>query len=269
MPRTPKLRLAGKVVIVTGAASGLGKESALAAAAEGARIVACDVNAAGAKTVAREIAAAGGEAVAATVDVSDMVQTQKAAKLAVKTYGRIDALMNFAGIVINGSATAADQASWDKVIAVNLTGTWLMNRAVLPAMQETGGAIVNIASVGGMVGVPGIAAYAASKAGVIGLTRQIATDYAQFNVRANAICPGTVPTPLVVNHYIVRGEAEKGKIEEGLKAATKRYPLRRLGKESEIAALAVFLASDEAAFITGAAVPIDGGLTAVAWQVGQ
>ncbi len=188
------------------------------------------------------------------------------ANLALDRFGQIDALYANAGIAGVGSVTSTSKEVWDRVIAVNLTGVWLSNRAVVPAMLERGGgSIVNQASIGGLIGVQGIAPYAAAKAGVIGLTRQAAVEFGPHNIRFNAVCPGTVPTPLVTKTYEQRG-GMGGKIgqtvEEGLAATSRRYPMQRLGTLEEVANLALFLASNEASWITGAILPVDGGYTA-------
>ena len=263
-------RLEGKAAIVTGAASGLGRAIALMFAAEGARVVCADLDAAGAEATASQIGHDGGEAVAVTTDVASEEAARSCVARAVARLGRVDCLVNSAGIVRDGTAMDTDLATWNLVIGVNLTGLWLMCRAVLPHMKERrAGSIVNIASVGALVAAPSNAAYITSKGGVAALTRSIAIDFAPDNIRANAICPGTVPTPLVINHYINRGEVAAGDVAAGIAATRQRYPLRRHGTPEEIAALAVYLGSDESGFMTGSLLPIDGGISAAAWQVGQ
>jgi len=264
-------RLAGKVAIVTGAASGIGKGIALKFGAEGARTVCADINQAAASATAEEIAAIGGEAIAVQLDVSSEASCEACVARAVEQYGAPDSLVNCAGIVRNGTAVDTDIQTWNAIMNVNLTGVWLMCKAVLPLMIERkSGSIINIASVGSLVASPSNFAYIAAKGGVSAMTKSIAVDFAPYNIRANAICPGTVPTPLVVNHYINRGEVDPDNIEPGLAGARARYPLRRLGKPEEIGALAVYLAADEeSGFMTGSVIAIDGGISATAWQVGQ
>jgi NAD(P)-dependent dehydrogenase (short-subunit alcohol dehydrogenase family) len=256
----------GKVAIITGAGSGIGRTSAEVFAREGAAVVCADIDAAAVEQTVQEIHAAGGEAVSIVVDVVSPEDNERMAALAIDQFGRIDALYANAGIAGVGSITTTTTDVWDRVIAVNLTGVWLSNRAVVPAMlDQGGGSIVNQASIGGLIGVQGIAPYAAAKAGVIGLTKQAAVEFGPKNIRFNAVCPGTVPTPLVIRTYEQRGGmgGQVGQtVEEGLASMTHRYPLQRLGTLEEVANLALFLACDEASWITGAILPVDGGFTA-------
>jgi NAD(P)-dependent dehydrogenase (short-subunit alcohol dehydrogenase family) len=259
-------RLAGKVAIVTGAGSGLGQASALRFAREGARVVCADVDAAAAARVADEIVSGGGAAIGIAVDVTDGADVQRMTDEALGAFGGIDVLFANAGIAGVGSVTTTTRETWDRVIAVNLTGVWLCNKAVVPAMQARGGgSVINQASIGGLVGFSGIAPYAAAKAGVIGLTRQAAIEYAAAGIRFNAICPGTIVTPLVVRTYEERGGIAIGSgqtLDEAMQANAARYPMKRLGTPEDVANMAVFLASDEAAWITGATFAVDGGYTA-------
>jgi NAD(P)-dependent dehydrogenase (short-subunit alcohol dehydrogenase family) len=186
---------------------------------------------------------------------------------AVAALGGIDVVYANAGIAGTGSAETTTWEEWNRVIAVNLTGVWLSSRYALPHMREAGGgSIVNQASVGGIVGVPGIFPYAAAKGGVIGLTRQMAVEYGPLAIRVNALCPGTVPTPLVTATYEKGGGMGPGgpdvDPEERIARAAARYPLGHLGEVSDIANMALFLASDEARWITGGIYIVDGGLTA-------
>jgi NAD(P)-dependent dehydrogenase (short-subunit alcohol dehydrogenase family) len=246
-------RLASKCAVITGAGSGIGRAAALQFAREGAHVVLADHDGEAAERVALQT---GGTAVAA--DVSVQADMERVAAAALERYGRIDVLYANAGIAGGGSALQVTQAEWDRVIAVNLTGVWLSIRAVLPAMiEQRSGSIITQASTGGLVGVAGIASYSAAKGGVIALTRQVAVEYGRVNIRANSICPGTVPTPLVTRTFEERG-LDDGTLED----AARGYPLKRLGTPDEVAALALFLASDEAAWITGATFTADGGYTA-------
>ncbi|MER2535611.1 MAG: SDR family NAD(P)-dependent oxidoreductase [Rhizobiaceae bacterium] len=264
-------RLSGSAAIVTGAGSGIGKATALAFGAEGARTVCADINLENAEATAAGIRDAGGDAFAVAVDVAEEASAEACVKAALDRYGAIDAIANCAGIVRNGTAMNTDLATWNLIIGINLTGLWLMCKAVLPHMVERrSGSIINIASVGSLVASPSNAAYIAAKGGVATLTKSMAVDFAPYNIRANAICPGTVPTPLVINHYMNRGEVDPNDIAAGIAATEKRYPLHRHGRPEEIAALAVYLASHrESGFMTGSLLPIDGGISAAAWQVGQ
>jgi NAD(P)-dependent dehydrogenase (short-subunit alcohol dehydrogenase family) len=261
-------RLAGKVAVVTGGASGIGEASCKRFAAEGAAVVVADRDADGARRVAAAIAGAGGCAVAVEVDVTSEDDVATMAATAAGEFGSIDVLYANAGIAGSGRAGELSLDAWQRVIDVNLTGVWLSCRAVLPQMiANGGGSIINQASVGGLVGVGGIAAYAAAKAGVIGLTRQMAVDYGPDNVRVNAVCPGTVPTPLVRRTYEQGGGfaasvSEPIDFDTMLERARARFPLGRVGSVDDIANVAVYLASDESAWTTGTAIAVDGGMTA-------
>ncbi len=252
-------RLDGKVALVTGAGSGLGLASARRFAAEGAAVVCADLGDAG-RLAAEGIAADGGRALGVAADVTAGAELEAAVGAAREAYGGIDVLYANAGIPAEGRTTDVDPPDWDRALAVNLTGVFLSARAALPAIVERGGGSVLIqASAAGLAALPALAPYSAAKAGAIGLTRQLALDYAPHGVRVNAICPGTVVTPLVE-----AAMERRGGVEQGLAHARERVPLGRLGRPEEVAALATFLASDDAAWITGAAIPIDGGLTLAA-----
>jgi len=252
------MNLAGKVAIVTGGGAGIGRAAAIALAEAGAATVVADVDLGAAKAVANEISQASGQALALAVDVSSATQTAAMAKAAVEEFGGVDLLYNNAAIQINGSVTELDEASWDRVFAVNVKGIYLCSRACIPHMKSRGaGAIVNAASVQGMATQKRVAAYAASKGAVIALTRSMALDYAGDRIRVNCICPGSVDTPLLRRNAAVLGDADLV-----LERWGSAYPIGRVGQPIEIARLVVFLMSDEASFMTGASVVIDGGLTA-------
>jgi NAD(P)-dependent dehydrogenase (short-subunit alcohol dehydrogenase family) len=258
------LRLENKVAIVTGAGSGIGRAAALRFAREGASVLCADVFADRAEQTAQAARAAGQQATASQVDVSVGPSVQSMVDACLAAYGRIDLLYANAGVGGVGTAIDTDEDEWRRVIGINLTGVWLSAKYVLPHMVAAGsGSIVNQASIGGIVGVPAVAAYAAAKAGVIGLTRQMALDYAPIGVRVNAIAPGTVSTPLVQGIWEKgAGLVQGGNLEAREAAASAIYPLRRIGTPDDIANLALFLASDEASWITGAVYVIDGGKTA-------
>lgn len=245
------MKLQDKVAIITGAASGMGKAEALRFASEGAKVVVADLNLEGAAEVVQEIKRNGGEGLAVKVNVTDPVDIENMVALATDTFGKIDILVNNAGIFdkyTNSLDTTEEQ--WDLIFNVNLKSVYKITNAVLPGMIQRGkGAIVNIASIAGLVAQMGGAAYTASKHGVIGYTKHLAAVYSSKGIKINAIAPGTIQTPLT---------------EEMLKTRpTNKIPLDRFGLDYEVADLAVFLASDEAKFMNGSIVPIDGGYTVV------
>lgn len=260
-------RLAGKVAIVTGGASGIGEASCLRFAEEGAAVVVADRDGTGAKRVAAAIGDRGGRALSVEVDVTSESDVTAMAGAAAQ-FGPVDVLYANAGIAGSGRAGDLTVEAWQRVIDVNLTGVWLSARAVLTQMiANGGGSIINQASVGGLVGVGGIAAYAAAKAGVIGLTRQMAVDYGADNVRVNAVCPGTVPTPLVRRTYEEGGGfaasfSDRADFDTLMERSRSRFPLGRIGSVENIANIAVYLASDESSWTTGTVIPVDGGMTA-------
>jgi len=259
-------RLVGKRTIVTGAGSGIGQAAARLFAAEGARVLCADIDESSAMAVADEI---GERAVGLRVDVANPEGCAAMVRRAVEDFGGLDVVYANAGIAGAGRAADLEVEDWDRVIAVNLTGVWLSIKYAIPHLVEAGGgSLVLQASVGGVIGVPGIAPYAAAKAGVIGLARQMAVDYGPDNIRVNAICPGTVPTPLVRATYEKAGGfaavADVGPdagIDDMIAAAVVRNPLGRLGTTADIANLALYLASDESSWVTGAAITIDGGMS--------
>ena len=251
-------RLKGKVTIVTGGGSGIGRAIALGLAAGGARVAVLGRRPEPLEGVVKEISQVGGEAIALAADVTRDAEGRKAAEETEKAFGRIDVLVNNAGALSVSTVDSISEEEWDRVLATNLKGPFLMSRAVLPAMRRVGGgSIINIGSVLGLVAMRDRAAYCASKGGVTLLTKAMALDHAHENIRVNCICPAIVETDLIRDLF--------SKTEEGSKARDARLstlPLGRFGKPADIAGLAVFLASDESSWMTGVAVPVDGGLTA-------
>jgi NAD(P)-dependent dehydrogenase (short-subunit alcohol dehydrogenase family) len=250
-------RLEGKIALVTGAGSGIGRAAALRFAAEGAAVAVLDLRAEAAAETAALIAKQDSRALALAADVSHAGQVADAVGLAVTEFGRIDVLYNNAGVDSRGSVAVAEEDNWDLAFGVNAKGTFLVSKATLPHMQS--GSIINQGSVAGLVGIPNFAAYCASKGAVIALTRSMAVDLSPQGIRVNVICPGTVYTPLMEPMLRARGD---GDLEAGLAKTLVKYPIGRLGTPEEIANVALFLASDEASFMTGSVVTPDGGMTA-------
>ena len=253
-------RLDKKIALITGGGSGIGRSSALAFAREGAKVIVSDVDSEGGKETVRMIQAAGGTAVFVKADVSKAAEVEELVKKGVETYGRLDCALNNAGIQGDIKQTAeCSQENWDRIIAINLTGVWLCMKYEIPYMlQQRSGAIVNTASNFGLVGSIGMPAYAASKHGVLGLTKTAALEYAKAGIRVNAVCPGPTQTPLV--DRILNAQPQiANQIVEAIKA---REPLGRMGQPEEIAEAVVWLCSEAASFVTGAALAVDGGFVA-------
>jgi NAD(P)-dependent dehydrogenase (short-subunit alcohol dehydrogenase family) len=247
-------RLKDKVATITGGGSGIGRATCLLFAREGAKVVVADYIAEGGNETVRQISAAGGQAVFVQADVSKSADVQNMIGAAVRNYGRVDIFFNNAGI--EGPSTKLanlKEEDWDRVIAIDLTSVYLGMKYVIPEMiKQGGGVILSTASVAGLVGFQGSGAYAAAKAGVINLTRLAALEYADKNIRVNCICPGVIETPMVER---VMGGRPRERI-------VRSEPIGRLGRPEDIANAALFLASDESSFATGAPFIIDGGYVA-------
>jgi 3-oxoacyl-[acyl-carrier protein] reductase len=249
------MKLKGKVALVTGAGSGMGKATALLFASEGAKVAAADISEAAVEGVAREIRNAGGEAIAIGADVAKSEDVQRMVAATLERLGSPNVLYNNAGIEGESDFLAEmSEAAFDKVIAINLRGVFLGMKYVLPHMVKLGaGSVINQASIAGMVAIRGGAAYSASKAGVIALTRVAALEYGRYNIRVNCICPGAIETPMA--ERIRKGEPPRPN-------AVKRISVfNRMGLPEEIAKVALFLASDDSSFATGAPFVIDAGWT--------
>jgi NAD(P)-dependent dehydrogenase (short-subunit alcohol dehydrogenase family) len=254
--------LHGKTLVVTGAGAGIGQGSALFFAREGALVCCVDRDGGAAERTARLIGKNGGRALAAPVDITSEDDLRTMVDKVMSVSGRIDGLFANAGIFKPGGAIGLPLEEWNEVIGVNLTGVFLTVREVLPVMVRQGsGSIVTLASVAGMIGHRKSAAYAASKGGVIALTRQLAADHARTGIRINAVCPGTVRTALAESAY-ARAGAPAADAELMFERVGERYPAGRLGEVNDVAALVSFLLGDGSRWITGAAYPVDGGLTA-------
>ena len=248
------MRLKDKVAIVTGAASGIGKATALLFAEHGAKVVVADIDADRAHQTLISIRDRGGTATYVQTDVTISANTEQMVQETLSRHGQLDILVSSAGIAMRLPVADLPEADWHRCLDVNLTGVYLSAKAAIPAMQENrGGSIINISSIYGLVGADVRAAYVASKGGVTNLTRGMALDYAEANIRVNCICPGFVETPLVAG--VVKTPEEYRKLAD-------KHPMRRLAQPEEIAYGALYLASDESAFVTGIALPIDGGYTA-------
>jgi len=250
-------RLDGKVAVITGAGSGIGQVAATLFAAEGAKVVVADVVPDRAAATAADIESAGGSAVSVTVDVSDQAQVTDMVAVAVRTFGGLHVLFNNAGIFPDddGGILETPPETWAKVMDVNLKGVWLGCRAAVPAMLASGGgSIVNVASFVALMGAATAQiAYTASKGGVLAMTRELAVEFARRGIRANSICPGPIETPLLTELLADPARRERRLVH---------IPIGRFGRPEEIAMAALFLASDEASFVTGSALVVDGGITA-------
>ena len=255
--RAPSMRLVGKNTIITGAASGIGRETAIRFAEEGAAVVCADLNGVGSQAVAHEIAEQGGTAFPVRVDVTDGDDISRLIKESVLACGKIDVLVNNAGVTILGGVAELTEADWQQEIDTNLGSVYRMSRAIWSHFVATGGgAILSTASIAGVLAAPQDAAYVASKAGLIMLTRCMAIDGARDKIRANCICPGFIDTPMFDGFLANQPDPEAARAK-----ATGRTPLGRLGTPRDIANGFVYLASDDATWITGTALIIDGGVT--------
>jgi NAD(P)-dependent dehydrogenase (short-subunit alcohol dehydrogenase family) len=251
------MRLEGKVALITGASSGIGRESALLFAREGAKVVVADVSDAAGAAVVAEIAAAGGAAVYAHADVSQAADAEGMVRAAEESFGKLDVLFNNAGIMHSDddNAITTEESVWDLTMNINLKGVFLGCKYGIPALRRAGGgSIINVASFVALLGAatPQLA-YTASKGGVLAMTRELAVIHARENIRVNAICPGPLRTELLMKFLNTEAKKQRRLVH---------IPMGRFGEAIEIARSALFLASDESSFTTGATFTVDGGITA-------
>ncbi len=251
------MRFQGKVVLITGAGVGIGRAAAVRFGKEGARVAVNSLTPANGKETLRFVQQAGGEAIYLQGDVSQNADAKRMVDETVRAFGRLDILVNNAGIVLPGRVDNISEEDWDRTIAVNLKGVFLVSKyAVLEMRKSGGGVIIHNASVAALKGLKDRGAYAASKGGVWALTKAMAADYLSENIRVNCICPGTTYTPSLEKRIQAFPDPEKARAD-----FVSRQPMGRLGKDEEIAAAILFAASDEAGFMNGATITVDGGMT--------
>lgn len=260
MPETERApskegRLKDKSAVITGAASGIGRATAIRFAQEGARVIIIDINDKGGNETVALIKKANGEAYFIEADVSDVNQVRKVAEFAKKHFGTLDILVNDAAAFVFGSIEEVTQEDWQKVLGVNVIGYANCVQQLLPLMKEKGGAIVNIASVSSFIAQPDFVPYNTSKGAILQLTRTLAMDLAKYKIRVNSICPGSIKTPASDYHIKSLGL----ELEEGYRQFGEAAVLKRMGTPEEIANGVLFLASDESSFVTGAQLVMDGG----------
>ncbi|HEY8766615.1 MAG TPA: glucose 1-dehydrogenase [Dehalococcoidia bacterium] len=252
--------LKDKVAIITGAASGIGKATAITFGREGAKVMCADVNADGAEAVARQIADTGGEAASVKVDVVVEAEVQRMIQDTVARWGRLDVIYNNAGIGVGNPVTQVSIEEWDRIIDINLRGVSFGTKyAILEMLKTGGGSIVNTASDAGLMGTPMLSAYCASKGGVVMFTKATAVEWARLGIRINCVCPGVIRTPILDPMLQM---AKAGGISEDQMWARmgRAHPIGRVGNPEEVAEAVTWLASDRASFVTGVALPVDGGL---------
>lgn len=249
------MRLSGKTAIITGAASGIGRAAARLFAREGASVVIVDINEAGAAETLRSTQEGGAEAVSVTADVSKKHDAARVIEQAMNKFGRVDILFNNAATNSYTNTLDTNETEFDRVFGVNLKSIFFISQVVTPHMVRAGkGSIINTSSITGIVGAPGMAAYSASKGAIITLTRTMALELAEANIRVNCICPASVDTPMLRESFDRTPDAAHARAQN-----IKRHPLGRLGTPEDVAYFALFLASDESSFVTGGTHLIDGG----------
>ena len=251
------MKLAGKVALITGGGSGIGKATAILFAREGAKVVVADYDAKAGEETATEIKSAGGKALFVKADVSKSADVRKMIEMTINIYEQLDILVNNAGVQQPATLiTETPEEVWDWLIGINLKGVFLGMKYGIPHMLERGGIVINMASMAGLTGFSHVSAYCASKGGVIQLTKTAALEFVNYNIRINCLCPGTTLTPLVERQMSRQDWKDKKPLRGPI-------PMGRLGKPEEIAQAALFLACDESSYITGSALVADGGYTAL------
>lgn len=252
-------RLDGKIAVITGGAMGMGFMTAQTFAREGAAIALFDIDGEKAEQAANSLCEDGAKAIGIAADVCSESDISQAVTQTVDALGPVDILMNNAGIVSFGSVETTTVEAWNKIFAVSVTGTFITSKAVIPGMLGAGqGSIINIGSVAAMCGIPSMAAYCAAKGAVVSLTRQMAAEYSPRNIRVNCINPGVVPST-AMGQSLVGGDSS----EEARAKRLAKYPIGRFAEPQDIASAALYLASSDSSFITGAFLAVDGGMTAV------
>jgi len=251
------MRFADKVVLITGSGAGIGRAAAQAFARAGARLVVNSQSLASGSETLELIKGAGGAALFVQGDVAQSEDARRMVEAAVHGFGRLDIVVNNAGIVLPGRVDTISEGDWERTFAVNVKGSYLVSREAIKVMRQTGGGvIVHVASVAAEKGIPDRAAYSASKGALLALTRAMARDHLAENIRVNCVCPGTTHTPSLERRLQAFAEPEKARAE-----FTARQPMGRFGRDDEIAAAILFAASDEAAFMNGETISINGGMT--------
>ena len=248
------MKFSNKTVVVTGSGSGIGRATALCFAKEGANVVVADIDLHAAQDTTERIKAIHGNAVAFKSDVSDPASVQELVAFTIKTFSGVHAIVNNAAIQVNKTAEDTSFEEWNRQLAVNLGGVFLCSIYFLPHLRETKGSIVNMSSVNGFFVEPTCAGYCATKAAIIGLTKAMAIDHGHEGVRVNCICPGYIDAGLAEGYFQAQPDPARARVEAG-----KLHALWRIGKPEEVGRVAVFLASDDASFVTGASIVVDGG----------